>query len=161
MIPATSLSLGQAAKLARVGKTTLTRAIRAGRLSATRRDGGGYSIDVSELERVYRLHAPVEGQDATDHAAPSAHHATGEVTLEAEIAHLREMLTMMRERATDLAEERDRWRSMCERLSLPAPRPQEPAPATPAPLAPKPAIPDDAQPVHWAKRAWRWSRGPG
>jgi excisionase family DNA binding protein len=37
MTPTTTLTLGQAAKLAQVGKTTLTRAIRAGRLSATRR----------------------------------------------------------------------------------------------------------------------------
>jgi predicted site-specific integrase-resolvase len=130
MTPLTTLTLGQAAKLAQVGKTTLTRAIRAGRLSATRRDSGGYSIDVSELERVYRLRAPAEGQDATDHAVPSVHHATGKATLEGEVANLREMLTMMRERAADLAEERDRWRGMAERLALPAPRPQEPA--TPA-----------------------------
>ena len=39
------LTLGQAAKLAGTSKTTLTRAIRAGRLSATRRDDGGYAID--------------------------------------------------------------------------------------------------------------------
>jgi hypothetical protein len=147
MIPMTTLTLGQAAKLARVGKTTLTRAIRAGRLSATRRDDGGYSIEVSELERVYRLHVPVEGPpegpDATDHAVPPMHRATGGATLEAEVMHLREMLTMMRERAADLAEERDRWRSMCERLSLPAPRPQEPIPATPA--------------TSW----WKWLRSTG
>ena len=47
------LTLGQAARIAGKGKTTLTRAIQAGRLSATRRDDGGYLIDPSELSRVY------------------------------------------------------------------------------------------------------------
>jgi predicted site-specific integrase-resolvase len=47
------LTLGQAARIAGVGKTTLARAIKAGRLSATRREDGGYAIDPSELSRVY------------------------------------------------------------------------------------------------------------
>ena len=46
------LTSGQAAKLAGVGKTTLARGIKFSRLSATRRDGGGYAIDPSELARV-------------------------------------------------------------------------------------------------------------
>ena len=49
------LSLGQAARLTGTSKTTLTRAIKAGRLSAHRRDGGGYAIDPSELSRVYQV----------------------------------------------------------------------------------------------------------
>ena len=49
------LSLGQAARLVRTSKTTLKRAIKAGRLSATRRDDGGYQIDPAELARVYEL----------------------------------------------------------------------------------------------------------
>jgi hypothetical protein len=151
----TTLSLGQAAKLARVGKTTLTRAIRAGRLSATRRDDGGYSIDVSELERVYRLHLPGESQDATDHVVSLVHRATADAALEGEVAHLREMLAVMRERAADLAEERDRWRSMCERLSLPTPRPQESALVTPE--TPKP----DASPKPARRSFWAWVGGQG
>jgi excisionase family DNA binding protein len=46
------LSLGAAAKLTGLGKTTLARSIKAGRLSATRRDDGSYQIDPSELHRV-------------------------------------------------------------------------------------------------------------
>jgi hypothetical protein len=59
------VSLGQAAKLAGLGKTTLARAIKSGRLSATRRDDGGYQIDVAELERVYPLRAPTDATGAT------------------------------------------------------------------------------------------------
>jgi hypothetical protein len=38
------LTLGQAAKIAGVGKTTLTRAIQAGKLSATPHDDGGIRV---------------------------------------------------------------------------------------------------------------------
>ena len=51
------LTLGQAAKLAGKGKTTLTRAIQAGRLSATRLEDGSYRIDPAELCRVYDVRA--------------------------------------------------------------------------------------------------------
>ena len=69
------LSLGQAARLVRTSKTTLTRAIKAGRLSATRRDDGGYQIDPADLARVYELATatpvtvPATG-DVVHHAAP-------------------------------------------------------------------------------------------
>jgi len=44
------LTLGQAARLTGFGKTTLTHAIKAGRLSASRREDGSYEIDPAELE---------------------------------------------------------------------------------------------------------------
>src|SRR4051812_7869408 len=95
IIPATSLTLGQAAKLTGLGKTTLARAIKAGRLSATRSEPGSYSIDAAELARVYPFPAPAADQDAT---GTVVHHATPKLTSEAlavEVAGLREMLAMM------------------------------------------------------------------
>ncbi len=70
------LTLGQAARLTGTSKTTLTRAIRAGRLSATRRDDGGYAIDPAELARVFTVtpETPATGA-ATDDVV---HHATPE-----------------------------------------------------------------------------------
>lgn len=113
----TTLTLGQAAKLAGVGKTTLTRAIKSGRLSADRRDDGSYRIDASELARVYAIkpETPATGGE-TDQVA---HHATPERDLdvtarlaaaEAEIRGLREMLA----RADA---DRDAWRSAAENAS--------------------------------------------
>jgi hypothetical protein len=46
-------SLGQAAKAAGRSKTTIHRAIKSGRLSASRTDDGGWSIDPAELSRAY------------------------------------------------------------------------------------------------------------
>jgi excisionase family DNA binding protein len=47
------LSLREAAKEANVSKSTILRAVRNGRLSATRTEYGGYSIDSGQLFRVY------------------------------------------------------------------------------------------------------------
>ncbi len=47
-------TLGQAAKETGVAKTTIARAIKNGRLSASKNDKGEYSIDPSELFRVYK-----------------------------------------------------------------------------------------------------------
>jgi hypothetical protein len=76
----TILSLGQAARLTGFGKTTLARAIKAGRLSATRNETGGYSIDAAELARVFPFPAPTEPGTAT---APVVHHATAGDQVEA------------------------------------------------------------------------------
>ena len=46
-------SLGQAAKAAGRSKTTVHRAIAGGRLSASRTESGGWSIDPAELARVF------------------------------------------------------------------------------------------------------------
>lgn len=135
------LSLGQAARLANTSKTTLTRAIKAGRLSATRRDGGGYSIDPSELARVFTV--TPETPVTSDGDGDVVHHETHErdpgatpatVTLdaetvmrlaaaEAEVAGLRALLAEVRERMDEtradrdqLRADRDGWRERAERL---------------------------------------------
>jgi excisionase family DNA binding protein len=46
-------SLGEAAKEIGVSKPTVQRAIKSGRLSATRHDDGSYDIDPAELRRAF------------------------------------------------------------------------------------------------------------
>jgi hypothetical protein len=114
---ATDLTLGQAARLCDRGKTTLARAIKSGRMSASRRDDGGYLINVAELERVF---GPLNGATVAA-TGDVVHHATPPVTdaaTNALVAELRGMLA-------DVRADRDRWRDMAERLSLP--KPAEPA----------------------------------
>ena len=86
------LTLGQAARLCGRGKTTLTRAIRSGRLSASRRDDGGYLINVAELERVFPLVTVAATGDVAHHATPDATAAI----FEAQIAGLREVGDLLR-----------------------------------------------------------------
>jgi hypothetical protein len=61
--PFMKLSLGQAAKETGVDKSTISRAIKSGKLSAHRKESGGYEIDPAELFRVFspasQKHDPV------------------------------------------------------------------------------------------------------
>jgi excisionase family DNA binding protein len=57
------LTLGQAAKAAGVSRSTLSRAIKAGRLNAHQDDGWVYRIDAGELARVFGGTAMPEAQD--------------------------------------------------------------------------------------------------
>lgn len=133
------VTLGEAARLTGLGKTTLARAIKSGRLSAARTDTGSYQIDPAELARVYPFPAPTVAADATVAATgPLVHHATtpnatGETpgataALEAQIAGLREVGELLRRQLDDVREDRDRWRGQAERLALAAPV-TTPAPA--------------------------------
>lgn len=105
-------------------KSTILRAIKSGRLSATRLEDGTYTIDPSELERVY----PVErlkhrGTHAVEHHAPPPDAAEPPATaaLEAQIEGLREILRRadavaaeLRQDRDDLRQDRDKWRTMAE-----------------------------------------------
>jgi hypothetical protein len=119
------LTLGQAARLTGLGKTTLTRAIKAGRLSASRRDDGSYEIDPAELSRVYSIRTEIP--ETVAQSSPAVHHVTPlgdpDVTarlaaLEAEIAGLKELLEEVK-RSREKAEAAcDQWRGQAERLAL-------------------------------------------
>lgn len=126
------LSLRQAATEAGTSKSTILRAIQSGRLSAARTDDGGYSIDPAELFRVYPPKSgPVapdqsahrsEGQDAPGVGPADATEArVRNAQLEAEVNGLRAILEVERKRADELREERDRWASQAERLTLEGP----------------------------------------
>lgn len=108
------LTLGQAARLTGTSKTTLTRAIKAGRLSATRRDDGSYSIDEAELSRVYtvKVETPVTG--AAVHQATPERDPGDTLALRAEIEGLKAQLALMREHADELRHQRDGWQNQAE-----------------------------------------------
>jgi excisionase family DNA binding protein len=87
-----SYSVGEAAKATGVSKSTLSRAIKSGRISASRRTDGSYSIDPSELHRVY---APISSASPATVAplqndAPRNPHETP--VLEAQLDAARELL---------------------------------------------------------------------
>ena len=109
------MSLREAATAAGVSKSTIQRAIKSGRLSASRTDDGGYAIDPAELHRAYpprntddAARTDAMGRDAT----PPAPAATA--MLGAEIASLREMLRRADREADDLRADRDAWRAQAE-----------------------------------------------
>jgi excisionase family DNA binding protein len=124
----TMLTLGEASRLTGLGKTTIQRSIKAGRLSATRTEFGSYQIDAAELHRVYPIPAPVDATVSETYRAEQ--HVTPDATplLEAQISALRQVSELLRQQLDDvrgdrddLREDRDRWRAQAERLALPAP----------------------------------------
>lgn len=108
-------ALVDAAKLVKVNRSTLFRAIKSGKLSARRDEDGTYKVDASELSRVYDLqHVPHKNADALHSAAQGADapatsaqgpSASAELTLfRAQV--LEEQLARERE---ERARERSRW----------------------------------------------------
>jgi hypothetical protein len=111
-----TISLGQAAKLAGVGKTTLSRAIKAGKLSASRRDDGSYEIDPAELSRVYEIKS--ETPETVTATRSVVHHATPTVTPDAttqvELTGARQLIELLKVQVEDLRGNRDGWRQQAE-----------------------------------------------
>ena len=102
------LSLSQAAKQTGKSKSTINRAIKTGRLSATRHEDGTYSIDPAELTRAFDVE-PLESAKRSG-ADPDA------TRLLERIAALEAMLSREREISDDLKEDRDRWRQQATAL---------------------------------------------
>jgi hypothetical protein len=105
-------SLGQAARAAGRSKTTIHRAIKAGRLSATR-VAEGYEIDPAELERVFR---PV----TEDGDVPVERNVTGPdpVALTVEVTALRALSEERAETIRDLRARLDAAEARLNRLLL-------------------------------------------
>ena len=97
------LTLRQAAELTGKSKSTLTRAIKSGRLSAARGGDGMYAIDPAELARAYPF---VERPDAQQDARYGAPRNDDTELDDAAILRLRLSL---------LVDERDRERTAAER----------------------------------------------
>src|SRR5262245_7545869 len=145
------LSLQEAADLARVNKSTLFRAIKSGKISATKDEHNQYRLDPAELARVYPI-AVSNGEQ--QRAIPRKRDHTDEL-----ISQLREPLAQMEKALARANNEADRcrndaetWRNAfererVERLALAAPPKSEPA-------DPKPES-------SRLRRAWRWMRATG
>lgn len=127
----TMLTLGAAARHCGVSKGTISKAIKSGKLSATRREDSSWAIDGAELARYLEVngHRFRSGTDAGEQPETPDDPVAG-LQLRAELAEQR--LADLREALADMREQRDRWETIATRLSLPAPKPAETAPATPA-----------------------------
>jgi len=132
------------ARLTGLGKTTIARSIKAGRLSASRKDDGSYEIDPAELARVYPFTVPNETVAATGdvvrHATPSGTgtetDATADATVRYRLAQADEKLAELKGALEDMRRDRDAWREQAQKLTLPKPT---------------------APPMTW----WRWPRTTG
>jgi excisionase family DNA binding protein len=92
-------SLGEAAKELGVSKPTVQRAIKSGRLSATRHDDGSYDIDPAELRRAFPAvtrNSNVPQTLKRDETPGDAH------VLQAEVDGLREQVALLKDDRDDL-----------------------------------------------------------
>ena len=117
-----SYTLGEAAKAVGKSKATLSKAVKSGKISATKNDNGSFSIEASELHRVYPP-TPPETVNTEQYETPSE---TGANTKE--LIELRVRLEVAQQRITDLEDDRDQWRQQANRL-LSSPPTVTPAPA--------------------------------
>ena len=89
-------TIGTAAKATGKSKSTISRDIEKGKISAMKNDDGSYSIDPAELHRVYppvsQSNGPSNGQS---NDPQPAHLAAGTGGLEGELQHLRERLSSL------------------------------------------------------------------
>lgn len=111
---AVEYSLADAAKAAKVNKSTMFRAIKSGKLSGRRLEDGSYRIDASELARVYDLqHLTRSNADVLQQDAPAGEGAATAATStasETELAVLRVKLQATEEALQREREERERER---------------------------------------------------
>lgn len=131
-------SANQAAEVTGKNVATITRAIKSGKLSATKDPAGAWQIDGAELSRVYplraqSLHTPAmqKGANPTQKDNPTEANALRE-----ELAALRErdklkdtLLENYVVQMADLKEDRDKWRQQATNLLAN----QETGPVAPAP----------------------------
>ena len=157
-----AFTLGTASLATGCGKSTILRAIKAGRISATRDDLGQWQIDPAELFRVF----PALALPGATAATPEQPRTERDATTDVLVAELRQVIADLRRGQEDLRQERDRWQAAHEReqahaatqrLLLPPPETvsKQDATATGEGRAP------DETPRNRLVRTWRWLRTTG
>lgn len=107
-------TLNAAAKLSGRAKSTISKAIKDGRLSAEKNEKGGFEIDGSELSRVFPF--PVENQSQSPQ--PNSNNEHENKVLEIELKAERQMRERLMSEIEDLKIQRDKWQGQAQTLLL-------------------------------------------
>lgn len=109
-------TLGEAAKATGMSKATISKAIKNGRISASKDETGTFRIDPSELHRVYPPTVSTEREEtpASPHEKVDIYGTIRELQARLEAAH--ERLSDKETVIADLKEDRDRWRQQATAL---------------------------------------------
>jgi hypothetical protein len=109
------LTLGEASKETGVQKSTLSKALKSGKLSYFEKTPAGYKIEPSELFRIYPRKPQGTGSDTVGSERLDASEITPDfIRLQVEVEQLRERLT-------ETQEQRDKWQAQAMQLALPKP----------------------------------------
>ena len=115
-------SLAEAAAACGLNKTTILRAIKAGKISGTKDEHGGWFVEPAELHRVY---PPADARNGagnglhSDTQHPAQHPDTValvEAKSRAELAESR--LADLKAALDELRSDRDAWREQAQRLAI-------------------------------------------
>lgn len=107
-------TLNAAAKLSGRAKSTLSNAIKDGRLTAIKNDKGGFEIDGSELFRVFPF--PVADQSPVPQPNTKIEHENK--VLEVELKAERQMRERLEAEIEDLKIQRDKWQDQAQTLLI-------------------------------------------
>lgn len=107
------LTLGEAAKETGVQKSTLSKALKSGKISYFEKTSAGYKIEPSELFRVY----PRKPRVTVSDTVVSEQLDTPEKN--ADFIRLQVEVEQLRERLTETQEQRDKWQTQAMQLALP------------------------------------------
>ena len=114
-----SYTLGEAAKATGKSKTTLHRAIKAGRISALKTEDGSYSIEPAELHRVFPAVTPETSKlllRRNDEEQLSNTLEALRIQLEMHKKERDRERALLQETIADLREDRDKWRQQATHL---------------------------------------------
>mgnify|MGYP000262360281 FL=1 len=108
-----SYTLGSAAKATGKSKTTIQRAITKGSISASKSKSGRYSIDASELHRVF---PKVFTETVTKGSQLDISRPPDETPLKVKVEALEAMLEREREALSEMRSDRDAWKQQATAL---------------------------------------------
>lgn len=108
-----SYTLGMAAKATGKSKTTIQRAIAKGTISAHKEKNGQYSIDPSELHRVFSM---VSTDTVAQPSQVDTSRPPDETPLQVKVEALEAMLEREREALTEMRSDRDAWKNQATAL---------------------------------------------
>lgn len=108
-----SYTLGMAAKATGKSKTTIQRAIAKGTISAHKEKNGRYSIDPSELHRVFPM---VFADTVAQGSQVDTSRPPDEAPLQVKVEALEAMLEREREALTEMRSDRDAWKQQATAL---------------------------------------------
>lgn len=110
-----SYTLNEAAKAVGKSKTTIHRAIKSGKISASKLDSGAYAIDPSELHRVFQ-NGTAERTKRNDVEQANTTSGTADIRLEVLEKERERERQQLEETIADLREDRDKWRQQATAL---------------------------------------------
>jgi excisionase family DNA binding protein len=108
-----SYTLAEAAQATGLNRSTILRAIKAGRISGARDEVGAWRVEPVELHRVF------PAAQATPIAVPQ--HAQADAETRIRLAQAEQRLGELKAALDDMRSQRDAWQAQAERLALPTP----------------------------------------